>query len=121
MITHSEKWPIDRAVLAETAGRNAPQLLPQLIPIFLEDGDVLVGQMAQALQAGDAGQLQQAAHRLKGNSASLGTMTIAQMASKLENLGKAGDLVTAVHDFVVLSEEYEKVKTALLTLLNQTD
>ena len=119
MITRSEKWPIDWAVLADTAGRNASRLLPQLIPIFLEDGDLLVVHMAQALQAGDAGQLQQAAHRLKGNSASLGTMTIAQMASKLEILGKAGDLITAVHNFAVLSEEYEKVKTALLTLLDQ--
>jgi len=121
MTSHSETWPIDMAVLAETAGSNAPRLLPQLIPIFLEDGDVLVSQMAQALKMDDANQLRQAAHRLKGNSASLGAVTIARMTSKLENLGKAGELATAVQTFALLSEEYNNVKAALLALLNQGD
>jgi HPt (histidine-containing phosphotransfer) domain-containing protein len=121
MTSRSETWPIDMAVLAKTAGSNAPRLLPQLIPIFLEDGDLLVSRMAQAIQMGDANQLQQAAHRLKGNSASLGTMTIAHLTSQLENLGKAGELATAVQTFTLLSEEYNKVKAALLTLLNQGD
>ena len=119
MTTHTETWPIDMAVLADTAGRNAPHLLPQLIPIFLEDGDFLISQIGQALQMGDTGQLQQAAHRLKGNSASLGAMTIAHMTSKLEYLGKNGDLAAAADTFALLSEEYNKVKAALLALLNQ--
>ena len=120
MYNHSDTWPIDMAILTETAGRNASQLLPQLTSIFLEDGDLLVSQMEQALQVGDASQLQQAAHRLKGNSASLGAMSIAHLTKKLENLGKAGDLATAVQTFALLSEEYNKVKVALLTLSNQT-
>jgi HPt (histidine-containing phosphotransfer) domain-containing protein len=119
MTSHSETWPIDMAILAKTAGSNAARLLPQLLPIFLEDGDVLMSRMAQALQTGDAAQLQQAAHRLKGNSASLGSMTIADMTGKLESLGKAGDLAAAVQTFALLSEEYNNVKAALLALLNQ--
>jgi HPt (histidine-containing phosphotransfer) domain-containing protein len=107
------------SILAETAGQNASQLLPQLIPIFVEDGDLLVSQMKEALQKGDAGRLQQAAHRLKGNSASLGAMTIAHMTSNLENLGKSGDVTTAVHTFTLLSAEYDNVKAALLALLDQ--
>lgn len=121
MIDHSETWPIDMAVLAETAGRNAVRLLPQLIPIFLEDGDALIERMVQALQIGDATQLQQAAHRLRGNSASLGAITLAHMTNELENLGQVGDLTTAVHTLALLSEEYNKVKAALLALLNQVE
>ena len=121
MIDHSETWPIDMTVLTETAGRNASRLLPQLIPIFLEDGDSLMERMAQALQIGDATQLQQAAHRLKGNSASLGAITLTHMTNELENLGKAGDLTAAGHTLALLSEEYNKVKVALLALLNQAE
>jgi HPt (histidine-containing phosphotransfer) domain-containing protein len=120
MSNHLEAWPIDMTILTQTAGRNAHRLLPELIPIFLEDGDLLVGQMGQALQTGDATQLRQAAHRLQGNSASLGVMTIAQLSNKLEHLGKDGDLTTAVESFDLLSEEYKNVKAALLELIHQT-
>ena len=120
MSNHSEAWPIDMTILTQTAGRKAHRLLPELIPIFLEDGDLLVSQMGQALQTGDAGQLRQAAHRLQGNSASLGVMTVAQLSAGLENLGKDGDLATAVQTFDLLSEEYKNIKAALLKLIHQT-
>lgn len=120
MSNHLETWPIDMTILTQTAGRNALRLLPELVPIFLEDGDLLVSQMGQALQTGDASQLRQAAHRLQGNSASLGVMTVAQLSTNLENLGKDDDLATAVQTFDLLSKEYKNVKAALLELIHKT-
>ena len=111
-------WPIDMNIFAQTAGPKANQLLPQLLPIYLEDGDLLMDWMATALQKNDAPKFQQAAHRLKGNSASMGISTIADMTNQLEILGKTGDLQTAVQLFANLSEEYEQVKSALLSMDN---
>ena len=111
-------WPIDMSVLIQTAGSKADKMLPDLIPIYLEDGDLLVDWMAEALQIGNALKLHQAAHRLKGNSASLGVLTVAALADQLEGLGKTGDLPNAVQPFNALAEEYKKVKSALLDMIS---
>ena len=118
MINQTLIWPIDMAAFAKIAGHRAPKLLPELIPIYLEDSELLITWMAEALQAGQATKLQQAAHRLKGNSVSLGVLTIADLADKLESLGKGKMLTTAVELFAELSEEYEKVKAAMLDMVS---
>ncbi len=116
MREQTSTWPIDMNAFAQIAGPKAAQLLPQLLPIYLEDGDLLTGWMAEALQVEDAMKLQQAAHRLKGNSASMGIHSIAEIATQLEKLGKTGDFPTAVSLFAQFSEEYQQVKAALLSL-----
>ena len=110
-------WPIDMNALAQTVGSKASKLLPDLIPIYIEDAELLVDWMTEALQKKDATKLKHAAHRLKGNSASMGVLTIVQFADELEKLGKAGDLETAVHPFTQLLEEYNKVRAALLSMI----
>ena len=114
-------WPIDMAVFTQIAGSKASKMLPILIPVFLEDGDLLMGWMGEAFQNDDPIKLQHAAHRLKGNSASLGVTTIASLAEQLEHWGKMGDLVTAVQPYTALSQEYTKVKSALLDLISQVE
>ena len=114
-------WPIDMNALAKTLGSKAPKLLPKLIPIYIEDGQLLISWMAEALQTEEPAKLQQAAHRLKGNSASMGALTIAQFADELEKLGALGDLESAVPIFTQLSAEYDIVKPALLDLISQVE
>ncbi|MCB8944208.1 MAG: Hpt domain-containing protein [Ardenticatenaceae bacterium] len=114
-------WPIDMSVLAETAGPRAAAMLPNLIPIYLEDGDLLMRWLTEAMQRGEATKMQQAAHRLKGNSASLGVLSVARLAQELETLGNAGELTTAVQPFTALVEEYDKVKLALLDMVSQVE
>lgn len=109
-------WPLDKTVLAETMGPNMDTLLPRLLPVYLEDGDLLISWLAEALQSGDATKMRQAAHRLMGNSASMGVLTVAALAEELELLGKSGDLSTAEQHLTALIEEYTKVKTALLNI-----
>ena len=68
------------------------QLMQELIEVFFEEYPVLVDQMKQAIDQGDAAALQRAAHTLKGSVAVLGAQALAGAAEHVEQLAKAGDL-----------------------------
>lgn len=121
MTEQTQTWPLDMSVLTQTAGPRAAQLLPQLIPIYLEDGDLLLSWLQEACQTKDAIKLHQATHRLKGNSASMGALTIATLADQLQTYGKVDDWQMAAQSLADLAEEYAKVKSALLTLVSQVE
>jgi HPt (histidine-containing phosphotransfer) domain-containing protein len=115
----TEKWPIDRAILAETAGVLADKLLPELIRLYLEDATMLLTKIQGGLQNQDLDQSVQAAHRLKGNSASMGITTMADLARKVEMAAKQNmaDEATILSD--QLAAEYAEVKPALAQILTE--
>lgn len=115
----TESWPINWAVLAQTAGPSAAKLLPQLIPLYLEEADPLLELLTEALQTNNATQYEQAAHKLKGNSASMGVMTLAELADELEKAGKQGNLVAT--QVASLAAEYDRVKQALTAILQERE
>lgn len=113
----TDKWPIDRAVLAETVGVLADRLLPELIRLYLEDASILLTKIEEGWQQQNLEQSAQSAHRLKGNSASLGIITIAELAQQVEIAARQNREieVTALYD--QLAAEYTEVKPALAQIL----
>ncbi len=71
---------------------NDVDLLISQMSFFLNDGPVLMTQVAQAIQRTDSHQLQLAAHRLKGMLARYAFHEAAELASALEQKGKQGVL-----------------------------
>ena len=113
MANQSSTWPIDMEVFAQSAGAKADELLTQLLPLYVEDGDLLLSWMEEAITSEDITKLKQAAHRLKGNSASMGVLTVAAIANQLETLENENDLEKAAQLFATLLQEYTKVRATL--------
>src|SRR6266498_1426123 len=67
--------PIDKTVLeflAEAQDEDEPDLIVELIDLYLDDAPKLVGEIRRAAKGGDANAIKRAAHALKGSSGSIG-------------------------------------------------
>jgi two-component system, sensor histidine kinase and response regulator len=108
--------PIDEAdLLARVDGDTG--LLAEIIDLFLEDAETLLGDVRQSVRDGDADRVVRAAHRLKGSVATLSATQAARAALGLETLGRAGDLLSGVPAaFVALEKEFERLVPALQAL-----
>ncbi|HZL72362.1 MAG TPA: response regulator [Planctomycetota bacterium] len=103
---------LDRAS-ALTKVRNKPELLMDLIRIFLEDAPRYMGDMRRALADRDGPTLSRTGHTIKGSSAYLGAEVVNKLAARIERLGSEGrfdEAATAVAD---MEREMGKLKTEL--------
>ncbi len=84
------------AVLRDLDGGDG-DLLSAIMSEYLDDGVRSLATLREALAEGDPQALERAAHTLKGSSANLGAVRVAEICSQLEALGRAGALATAPH------------------------
>ena len=87
------RGPVDIAVLnslADAQEDGEPDLVVELIDLYLADTSRRVGAMRAALATTDGLLLARAAHTLKGGSSTLGALQVAESCEELERL--AGDL-----------------------------
>ncbi|MBW4487273.1 MAG: response regulator [Trichocoleus desertorum ATA4-8-CV12] len=106
------------ASLQEMLGENAAEMLAVVIHNYLEDAPKLIAQIQAAVQQQDATALRYAAHSLKGSSATLGAMTLAQWCQELEAIGRTGMMstgwqVSSLPQLRHLEAEFERVKATL--------
>ena len=74
---------------------NDPQLLRDLVDLFLDECPRLVDEIRVALERKDAKAVQRGAHSLKGSTSNLAAKMASEAALKLERLAHAGDLADA--------------------------
>ncbi len=114
--------PLERGTLEAIREMNAegePDLLAELVTIFLEDAPPRLDALRSAVERGDAGSLKSSSHALKGGSANMGAARMAGLLNKIEGLGDAGDPESAGGLLHELYEEFELVKEALLTEIGE--
>ncbi|RKY19150.1 MAG: hypothetical protein DRQ55_11445 [Planctomycetota bacterium] len=107
---------IDAAVLDELRqfqDVDGPDILCELIGIFLDDTPPRLESLYTAVDAGDAAGIEQAAHALKSSCAQLGALTLSELCRQLELLSKSGDLQGADLLAEQARLEYTCVDTAL--------
>ncbi|MCI0476391.1 MAG: Hpt domain-containing protein, partial [Anaerolineales bacterium] len=92
---------------------GGPNIITQLIDLFLSELPTKLAAIQQAIGNRDATRLNKAAHTLKGSSANMGAQRAARVCLELENLGKAGDLTGAEDLFARLEQELARAKEAL--------
>ncbi|NKQ35929.1 MAG: Hpt domain-containing protein [Chloroflexi bacterium] len=109
----NESWPIDAAFIYQTLGPDSEELLRDLIQIFLEDSPDITRNVRQALAADDRTALKSEAHTLKGSSASMGIITLADLCAELELLALTADKAALQASAQNLLAEYRRVVTAL--------
>ena len=94
------------------------RLFSDLTDYFFADAPPLVERIAAALEQGDAGQLERAAHSVKGLAANFGAAYVVASAARLEDLGRRG--VTAAgpaalgelrNNLAILLEHLEPYRT----------
>ena len=118
-VTAAELDPAGLANLREMAGDDEA-FLQELIDTFLNDGPVLVADMAAAQQAGDAAALRLASHSLKSNSAEFGAMAFSGLCKKIELLAREGKLDETAVLVEQAAAEFPGVAAALTALTGNT-
>ena len=93
------------------------ELLQELAEIVLEDLPSVLAEIRGAIESGDAGVVDSAAHKLKGSAGNLGGMTVLETAQVLESMGRKGDLSQAQEAFRSLEAEANKLHAILETIV----
>ncbi|HAG79654.1 MAG TPA: histidine kinase [Cyanobacteria bacterium UBA12227] len=101
--------------LKNIGGDEADEFISGVIDSYLEETPELLRSLQNAIEQGNAEELERTAHSLKSSSALLGAITLSQLAKKIEVIGRAGNGNLAEAS-VLLSqarEEYQGVEVAL--------
>ncbi len=108
--------PLDQSVLdglRELTGEGEPDILIELVDIFLSDAAERMVLLRDAIARGDANTLERVAHSLKGSSANFGARRMSRLCLELEQVGKQGDIMLAPELFARLELEWQRVGVAL--------
>ena len=108
--------PVDLSVLdnlRELGRANEPDLVSELIDLFLSDFPVQLGALREAVTKRDAAALEATAHTLKGSSAYLGVTHLSAVSGELEKKGRGGSVDEAGPLLVQLDHEFERVRRVL--------
>jgi histidine phosphotransfer protein HptB len=106
---------LDPAALAdmlEMVGDDA-EFVGDIVDTYLEDAPLQLAGMGSALAAGDLETLGRHAHTLKGNSRNVGATTLAEIARRLEEGARTGDVAEAGPGIEAATAELGRVTTAL--------
>jgi len=106
---------LDEALLLSRVD-NDPQLLRDLVDLFLQECPRLVDEIRVALHRKDSKVVERGAHSLKGCTSNLAAQMASEAALKLERLARAGDLVDAESVLQELEYQLELLKPALLAV-----
>jgi two-component system sensor histidine kinase/response regulator len=105
--------PIDRSVLVslrELQVEGEPEILSELIELFLDDVPRHLAALREAVQAGDARSVERIAHTLKGSCGNMGAVRMEAISAELEEIGRSEDLKAARARISRLEEEFGRVR-----------
>ena len=107
---------IDREVinrLRKLTQATRPELLSELIDLFIKDSPARIDRLREALAQDDAVALAQAAHTLKGSSGQIGARRMQALCEIIEERSRAGSVQGAAALLLTLEEEFGRVCLAL--------
>ena len=103
------------AALQELSESTGPDFLSQLIADFVQDTTASLEALQAAVHAGNAETLAQVAHSLKGSSASIGALGMADLCATLQALGRRGAVTEAAPLVEQLVGEFSRVRHTYTT------
>jgi two-component system sensor histidine kinase/response regulator len=105
--------PLDRSVLAglrELQVEGEPDLLKELIELYLADVPPQLVALRKAVEAGDAHSVERIAHTLKGSAANMGAVRMRALCTVLQEMGRSEELSAAPGLMSRLEEELGRVR-----------
>lgn len=106
----TEVWKRDEALDRVGGDEN---LLQELCEIFLSGYPQLMTKLREAVMSGDSHGVQQAAHSLKGELSYLSAMQATSIARAMEDMGREGNLSSAVASLTALEQSMALLHLAL--------
>lgn len=108
--------PVDEAKLSELrelGGPEDPGFVAGLVRDYLAHGDGAIAAMRRAAASGADGDLESAAHGLKGSSANLGAAALAAICADLQRAGAARAARASGARVEEAAAEYARVRARL--------
>jgi len=105
--------PIDYDFVRAHLGMLMEELLPDLLQVFLEDGEMRLRQLTTSLRQKDEPQISSTAHTLKGSSATLGMSALSQLCQQLESAARDHDWHNVCLLAAQVGKEFEHVRAFL--------
>lgn len=99
--------------LAQLQEDGAPDIVAELIELFLADSAGLIVELAAAVEARDCEAIARIAHRFKGSSSNLGAGTLASRCHDLELRGKQANTENLDVLQAAILSEYERAEEVL--------
>jgi two-component system, sensor histidine kinase and response regulator len=109
------------ASLRALAEATEPALFNQMFASFLSDSTERISILRSAANTIDAERLQAAAHAMKGASANVGAMNMAEIARQLEILGRTSSVTGAIALIEAMESEFEHAKNEINAVMGQFD
>jgi HPt (histidine-containing phosphotransfer) domain-containing protein len=102
---------IDQAKVAELEELQEG-LFQRLAVLFLQELPSDLARLRGALGAGDASEVKETAHKIKGSAAAVGAANVSTAAAQLEKMGREGDLSSGGPGLVRLEDSLEELASA---------
>jgi signal transduction histidine kinase/DNA-binding response OmpR family regulator len=96
--------------LRELQEEGEPDILEELIELFLTDVPSQLVGLREAGQSGDAHSVERIAHTLKGSCGNMGAVGMEAICAEVEEMGRSEDLVTMPGPISRLEEEFGRVR-----------
>lgn len=90
---------------------------PELIRVYVEDSDPRLGALKQALSDGDSNELRELAHSLKGASANIAALPLADLCFQIENKSRQNVLEGIDELLLKVDAEYSAVRGILVSTI----
>jgi CheY-like chemotaxis protein len=109
-----EEPPLDENAVAGLRDLGGgPELLMELVDIFLGDAPPRLAELREAAKTGDASVVERVAHTLKGSASSMGAIPLGNVAADLQDVGSSGDFSDIESLLDRLEYEWERTLLAL--------
>jgi HPt (histidine-containing phosphotransfer) domain-containing protein len=92
---------------------DGPDILGELIKLFLRDGPKFLGTMQEAVEKGDGEALRKAAHTFMSSSGTMGAGALYSACQRLEKMGRDNNLERAEEILYGMGCEYQRVALLL--------
>jgi PAS domain S-box-containing protein len=99
-------------ILRMCAGQEGTRSLDHLLGVFFGEAERRIQGLEEAAGSGDGEVMARLAHSLKGSSATFGAMAVSNVAARLEEAGRQGDLGGAGDLIPRLRMELERARTS---------
>ena len=99
--------------LRELQGDGKPDILDELIELFLSDVPLQLAELREAAEAGEPHSVERIAHTLKGSAANMGALRMKALLAELEEIGRSEELGAAPERISRVEEEFGRVRAAL--------
>ncbi len=116
-VEESDEGLLDWSVLAglrELQEEGEPDILGELIELFLTDVPPKLVVLREAAETGDAHSVERIAHTLKGSCGSMGAVGMEALCKELEEIGHSGDLAAAPARISRLEGEFGRVRAVFV-------